>query len=385
MAWVHFPLSSGDRVTAAAINELRTAILERQHVCDEWSPFDEVSAGDRVQASVLSAMRGKIDAIIDANDPWWLVSSYESPTSYSLKTLTRYSSSSTNRNVFQEAFGTGDTDWRHSFLSGGRLSVAAANDLYRVLDCLRTRKLTHGESPDEQRRRRKIGNNITPQAGACGIAVANADAQSWSENLGTAMSVPIVGFYPKVFPIDPPDHWAGSNMQVLTAFETTLASARSGYPCTSIGLCEFYAERNLIWYQLLYTASQGYAYSNLKRSRSIHCRVGTGTLPDTYAASCSYGETAGSLVLASGTKQGSVSGEGADVLFRRLSSGLADAGDTVTSFIHPETVTIAGCSPCDDVSDTNDPGEKVQAGDPVYESLTNGAKFWGTWEFSKAS
>ena len=134
MAWEHFPVARGQRLTAAMLNELRDAAQER-----ELTVPAAVAAGDSTN-TVSTFLSGLRTAIRNSLSQWYHIT-WTSESSFSVKALTAGASSAETKNVFELALGPGITNWRGS-VNSGRLTAEVLNDIYRVLDVLRVKAMS---------------------------------------------------------------------------------------------------------------------------------------------------------------------------------------------------------------------------------------------------
>jgi len=146
MAWEHFPVERGQRLTAAMLNELRDAALERGITVPDpaFSEMGRTTLSNWL-ASLLSGIKDAAenvyhlpDGYVDEfSDVWRLTAG---ATNLSATPLPR-------KNIFELALGDGITDWRHDLISGYRITEEGLNDIYSVL-----RVFTYIDAPSEWRK-----------------------------------------------------------------------------------------------------------------------------------------------------------------------------------------------------------------------------------------
>jgi len=142
MAWEHFPVVRGQRLTAAMLNELRYAAAERS------IPVPAAiarGAGQSEMAGFLGTLMTNIKNGAGLFGYWQY---WNSPSDF--QWVYYHGSRATGggwKNIFEAALGEGVTDWRHSISRGRRISAEALNDIYLVLDKLRIRRRSGVEQP----------------------------------------------------------------------------------------------------------------------------------------------------------------------------------------------------------------------------------------------
>jgi hypothetical protein len=174
MAWVNFPLSgSNEFVHREPFNELREACIERGIT----SIPAAIGTGRKwVRWSEINSLRTAITNSIATG--WWGSVSWSSPSSYSVKKYVMTSTTGSNpqfKNIFEEAFGGGGTNWR----SGGSRAYIRhqdLNDIYLVLNCLHTKPInTVGTSPNFY----LIESDFTPFTVPTPAPCSASDALDW--------------------------------------------------------------------------------------------------------------------------------------------------------------------------------------------------------------
>ena len=139
MAWEHFPVERGQRLTAAMLNELSDAAKERK------LPHPKFKAGHRASLNVtdfIDWLQYRIKTSVQ-DGRWWWVESWTDPVTWSIWKLsldeTDASASPPLKNVFEAAFGAGHTDWRkrRRVEEIGLLEAQELNDIYLVLKILK--------------------------------------------------------------------------------------------------------------------------------------------------------------------------------------------------------------------------------------------------------
>ena len=134
MAWEHFPVARGQRLTADMLNELAIAWNER------GGSVGLFTRGQRIKNAVSTFLSGLRTAIRNSLSQWYHITR-TSESSFSVKALTADASSAETQNVFELALGPGITNWRGS-VNSGRLTAEVLNDIYRVLDVLRVKAMS---------------------------------------------------------------------------------------------------------------------------------------------------------------------------------------------------------------------------------------------------
>jgi len=151
MAWTHFPVARGQRLTAAMLNELRDAALERSITVPDaaFSGMGRTTLSNWL-ASLLSGIKDAAENVYhlpngyvdEFSDVWRLTAG---ATNLSATPLPR-------KNIFELALGVGITDWRHDLISGYRITEEGLNDIYSVL-----RVFKYIDAPSEWKKLRLPG------------------------------------------------------------------------------------------------------------------------------------------------------------------------------------------------------------------------------------
>lgn len=137
MAWEHFPVARGQRLTADMLNELAIAWNER------GGSVGSFTRGQRIKNAVstfLSGLRTAIWNSLRIGYSYWYHITWTSESNFSFKLITSGASSAETQNVFELALGPGITNWRGDVYSD-RLTAEVLNDIYRVLDVLRVESM----------------------------------------------------------------------------------------------------------------------------------------------------------------------------------------------------------------------------------------------------
>ena len=134
MAWEHFPVARGQRLTADMLNELAIAWNER------GGSVGLFTRGQRIKNAVSTFLSGLRTAIRNSLSQWYHIT-WTSERNFSLKRMTAGASSAETQNVFELALGPGITNWRGS-VNSGLLTAEVLNDIYRVLDVLRIKAMS---------------------------------------------------------------------------------------------------------------------------------------------------------------------------------------------------------------------------------------------------
>lgn len=167
MAWEHFPVSTGDRISAAMLNELRTAAIERG--CTVPSAL---SSGQSLRdaKAFLDSLRSGIEAMVAA---YHLVS-----TGPTFKRFTTGATTGDYKNIFETAFS--DTGWRDATISG-RITARMLNDIYLVLRKMSYRGYAWNTSGVARTR------NSGSYKATCALSMTTCDGASWSAASGTEL------------------------------------------------------------------------------------------------------------------------------------------------------------------------------------------------------
>jgi len=193
MAWEHFPVERGQRLTAAMLNELRDAAQERGLTVPA-----AFAAGDSTNgvSGFITILRWRIETSVQ-NGWWWWVESWTDPVTWSIWKLslaeTDASAFPPLKNVFEAAFGAGHTDWRKE--GTNPLEAQELNDIYLVLKKLKFIPAVEISGvPQPSWRERSVGYDSPT---TCSAVLTKLDAASF-------VSVP--GFTPlpdwPMFPAD---------------------------------------------------------------------------------------------------------------------------------------------------------------------------------------
>jgi len=139
MAWEHFPVERGQRLTADMLNELRDAIVER------GGSIASFSTGQRFTS--IQALR---NACFSSGKTWYWIESYTGETSHSIHRLTTGATNPSSfpypdKNIFELAFGDDSTSWRNH--GGQHLYAEDLNDIYRVLNVMRVHGASYTDGP----------------------------------------------------------------------------------------------------------------------------------------------------------------------------------------------------------------------------------------------
>jgi len=170
MAWEHFPVARGQRLTAAMLNELRDAAQERGLTVPA-----AVAAGDSANAvsGFILSLRQQIETSVQ-NGWWWWVESWTDPVTWSIWKLslaeTNASAFPPLKNVFEAAFGAGHADWRRE--GTNPLEAQELNDIYLVLKTLKFIPVTESAVIPLPARERSVGYDYT----TCSAALTALDA-----------------------------------------------------------------------------------------------------------------------------------------------------------------------------------------------------------------
>jgi hypothetical protein len=125
----------GQLITADMLNELRYAAAERSIAV----PAAMERGKSRASAmSFLSTLMANVRQYSYSFGYW---DHYASPTDFRWIGYTYYASTADRKNIFEDALGTGITDWRYTASAGKRITADLLNDTYRVLDRLRYRTM----------------------------------------------------------------------------------------------------------------------------------------------------------------------------------------------------------------------------------------------------
>jgi len=169
MAWTHFPVARGQRLTAAMLNELRDAIVER------GGSIASFSTGQRFTS--IQALR---DACFSIGKTWYWIESYTGETSHSIHRLTTGATNPSSfpypdKNIFELAFGDGSTSWRNH--GGQHLYAEDLNDIYRVLNVMRVYGASYTTGISNGSMRSLSGTYST-----CSAALTAIDNAVWSQD-----------------------------------------------------------------------------------------------------------------------------------------------------------------------------------------------------------
>jgi hypothetical protein len=109
MSWQHFPLAPGSWQTVDAIDELRSAFIERYAVAGTWSPPPEYVEGAWKKASVINDLRSKILEIIGS----FHEVTYSSEHVFSVRPYSTLVDYPQYANIFEASIGHAQTTWTH--------------------------------------------------------------------------------------------------------------------------------------------------------------------------------------------------------------------------------------------------------------------------------